>query len=316
MDLPDARLDLAVANDAFRWVTGWGRLPDTPSARANGRTHGVAVTADGRVVVFRQADPAVVVLAPDGTCLDAWGDRFMGAHGLTLVEEDGVESLWVTDEHSGEVARLTLEGETVLRLDPPDHPAYSVGRYSPTWVAVHERRHGGDGALWVADGYGMNLVHRYDADGRYLGSLSGEEGTGAFNCPHAVWVDIRRAEPELYVADRSNRRFQVYDLDGSFRRTVGEGVLECPCTGVCYGDGLLVPELCARLTFLDADDRLIGFIGRNEAVCALPGWPDVAPGQLHEGLFNSPHSAAADSDGSLYVVEWIVGGRLTKLARC
>jgi hypothetical protein len=308
-------MDLAVADIVFEWVTGWGQLPDTPTARANGRTHSVAVTADGRVVVFRQADPAVVVLAPDGTCLDAWGDRFLGAHGLTLVEEDGREMLWVTDEHSGEVALFTLDGETVRRLDPPDHPAYRTGRYSPTWVAVHERRHGGDGAVWVADGYGMNLVHRYDADGRYRQGLSGEEGAGAFNCPHALWVDTRRAEPELYVADRGNRRFQVYDLDGVFKRTVGEGVLGCPCTGVPYGYGLLVPELCARLTFLDADDELIGFVGRNEAACALAGWPEVAPDQIRDGLFNSPHSAAADADGNLYVVEWIVGGRLTKLVR-
>jgi hypothetical protein len=168
----------------------------------------------------------------------------------------------------------------------------------------------------VADGYGMSLVHRYDAGGRYLGSLSGEEGGGAFACPHAVWVDLRRAEPELYVADRGNRRLQVYDLDGVFKRTVGEGVLECPCTGVRYGDGLLVPELCARLTFLDADDRLVGYLGRNEAACGLPGWPEVAPEQIQAGKFNSPHAAAADAEGNLYVVEWIVGGRLTKLARC
>ncbi|HLT48215.1 MAG TPA: hypothetical protein VK002_13355 [Rubricoccaceae bacterium] len=309
-------MDLAVANNAFQWVAGWGRLPDSPGTRANGRTHGVAVTADGRVVVFRQADPAVVVLEPDGTPSSTWGDRFAGAHGLTLVEEDGRELLWVTDEHSGEVAKLTLDGETVLALDPPDLPAYRAGRYAPTWVAVHERRHGGSGDVWVADGYGMSLVHRYDADGRYRMSLSGEEGAGRFDCPHAVWVDTRRAEPELYVADRGNRRLQVYDLDGTHKRTVGEGVLECPCTGVRYGDGLVVPELCARLTFLDADDRLVGYLGRNEAACALPGWPEVAPEQIRDGRFNSPHATAADAAGNLYVVEWIVGGRLTKLSRC
>ncbi|SRR5690606_8684136 len=309
-------MELVVANATFEWVPGWGSLPDAPGVRENGRTHGIAVTADGRVVVCRQADRAVVVLEPDGACADAWGDRFAGAHGLTLVEEDGEERLWLTDEHSGEVAQLTLSGETVRRLDPPGHPAYGTERYAPTWVAVHEPRHGGDGAVWVADGYGANLVHRYDADGRYLGSLTGEEGAGAFDCPHAVWVDTRRAEPELYVADRGNRRLQVYDLGGGYKRTVGEGVLECPCAGVRYGDGLLVPELCARLTLLDADDRLVGYLGRNEAACALPGWPEVAPEQIRAGLFNSPHSAAADADGNLYVVEWIVGGRLTKLARC
>ena len=308
-------MELAAANYAFRWIDGWGALPDTPAARANGRTHGVAVLRDGRVVVFRQADPAVVFLHPDGSLDAAWGDRFTGAHGLTLVEDDGEERLWLTDEHSGEVALLTLTGETVRTLDRPDHPAYRDGRYAPTWVAVHERRHGGTGDVWVADGYGQSLVHRYDAAGRYLQILDGTGGAGAFDCPHALWIDTRSGAPELYVADRGNRRFQVFDLEGSYRRTVGEGALECPCTGVRYGDGLLVPELCARLTFLDADDRLEGYLGRNEAACGLPGWPEVAPEEIRPGAFNSPHSAAADAAGNVYVVEWIVGGRLTKLER-
>lgn len=308
-------MDIVAPGHAYHWIDGWGDLPGTPSAQSNGRTHGIAVLADGRVVVFRQADPAVVVLAPDGALLDAWGDRFAGAHGLTVVQDDGEERLWVTDEASGEVAKLTLAGETILSLGSPDHPAYRGGRYAPTWVAVHERRHGGAGDIWVADGYGMNLVHRYREDGLYLDSLDGTEGAGAFDCPHAVWIDHRRGEPELYIADRGHKRLQVYGLDGVYRRTVGEGVLDCPCTGVVSGDHLLVPELGGRLTILDADDRLVGFLGRNDAASALPGWPEVAPENLREGLFNSPHAAAVDADGTLYVVEWIVGGRVTKLAR-
>ncbi len=29
--------------------------------------------------------------------------------------------------------------------------------------------------------------------------------------------------------------------------------------------------------------------------------------------FNSPHSLAADANGNLYVSEWLIGGRYTKL---
>ncbi len=29
--------------------------------------------------------------------------------------------------------------------------------------------------------------------------------------------------------------------------------------------------------------------------------------------FNSPHSLATDADGNLYVSEWLIGGRYTKL---
>ncbi len=309
-------MDIAALGLTYHWIDGWGHLPDTPSAMQNGRTHGVAVLTDGRVVVFRQADPAVVVLGPDGTCLDAWGSRFAGAHGLTAVDERGQPRLWVTDEVSGEVSKLTLDGDTLLTLEPPVHPAYAAGRYAPTWVAVDERRHGGSGDVWVADGYGASLVHRYTERGHYVGSLDGTDGAGAFNCPHAVWIDRRRGEPELYVADRGHRRLQVFGLDGCFRRTAGDSVLDCPCTGVVVGDHLVVPELSGRLTVLDAGDGFVGHVGFNDGVCALPGWPDVSADHLREGRFNSPHAAAVDADGSLYVVEWILGGRVTKLARC
>ncbi len=299
---------------SYEWIEHWAAIPDTPSGRANGRTHGVAVAADGSVLVFHQADPAVLRFDPDGRLMAAWGDRFPGAHGMTLARCDGDEHLWLTDEHTGEVVRTTLDGRTVQTLDRPDLPAYRDGRYSPTWVAVAGEGFGGD--VWVADGYGMNYVHRYDRDGRYLGSLDGTEGeAGAFDCPHGLWIDARRGTPELCIADRGNRRIQVYDLDGRFVRAWGDDVFRLPCGGAVQGDVLYVPELCARLAVLDAEDRLVCYLGRNEAACDVPGWPDHAPERILPGRFNSPHAMAVAPDGSLFVVEWIVGGRITKLAR-
>ena len=36
---------------------------------------------------------------------------------------------------------------------------------------------------------------------------------------------------------------------------------------------------------------------------------------VQEGNFNRPHSAVADAQGNIYVVEWSTGGRVTKLER-
>jgi hypothetical protein len=274
------------------------------------------VASGGTVIVFRQADPAVLVFDAQGVLLDTWGDRFLGAHGLTLVEEGEDEALWLTDQDSGEVVQTTLGGEALFQLEAPPVAIYEGGGYAPTSVAVFEERWGGNGDVWVADGYGMNHVHRYDRTGRYLGSINGEEGAaGAFDCPHGIWFDTRRSEPELYVADRGNRRLQVYDPEGAFKRAVGADVLGCPCAGGVYGEELYVPELCARIAILDADDQLVRYIGRNESACDRPDWPDLPARDLQAGSFNSPHSLAVDEGGSLYVVEWIVGGRITKLER-
>ncbi len=300
----------------YRWIDNWARTPETESSRTNGRTHGVVVTKAGDVVVFHQADPAVLIFAADGTLQDAWGHGFLSAHGMTLVEEDGTEYLWLTDENSAAVVKTTLDGAIVQSLQKPSHPVYATGRYVPTWIGVAEERYGGNGDIWVADGYGSSYVHRYDRSGRYLQSINGEEGeAGAFRCPHALWVDHRRTEPRLYIADRGNRRIQVYDLEGSFQKACGADILTSPCGFVTYGDWLLIPELRARLTILDGEDHLVGYLGSNEQVCDIPGWPNHESALIREGKFNSPHGMAVDSAGNLFVVEWIIGGRITKLEK-
>ena len=52
-------------------------------------------------------------------------------------------------------------GEELLELPFPEHDAYKQSRYSPTSVAVDEIFDGGTGDVWVADGYGASLVHRF-----------------------------------------------------------------------------------------------------------------------------------------------------------
>src|SRR5439155_17718735 len=126
--------------------------------------------------------------------------------------------------------------------------------WSPTAVAYVEE----SGDVWVADGYGKNLVHRFGAAGRLLQTLTGEEGTGRFDCPHGIVVDRRRAEPEVYVSDRANARIQVYDINGQFRRVVGQGIVVTPTDMAVVGDELALTDFTqARVTILDTNDHLI-----------------------------------------------------------
>jgi hypothetical protein len=64
----------------------------------------------------------------------------------------------------------------------------------------------------------------------------------------------------------------------------------------------------------NAADRLFGRLGFQTGADSLQGWPNNRE-SVHEGKFNSPHSAAADAQGNIFVVEWITGGRVTKLER-
>lgn len=308
----------------YEWHDHWARIPDTESGRQNGRTHGVVATAAGDVCVFNQADPGVLVFGRDGQVKASWGDRFGGAHGMTLVREGDVEYLWLTDERSHEVVKTTLDGTTVQTLPEPDHDAYrDGGRYVPTWVAVNEEGRGGNGDVWVADGYGSSLVHRFDKRGNYLGSLSGERGhAGRFACPHGIAFRFDARDdggPELYVADRGNARVQVFDAEGAFKRVVGARTLHSPCM-FDFRDGLcLVPELFGRVDLLDENDELVAMLGDNGFATQQPGWPNHNitghPERIQPCRFNSPHGACFGPDGSIYVAEWIVGGRVTRLER-
>ncbi len=313
-------MQLQAKDLTYEWIDNWITVPDhacTCSGEPDGRTHGVAVSHTGDVFIFHQAKPALLHYSPDGELKNSWGEDFPGAHGLTLVEEDGQELLWLVDSVTGRVLKTTLTGEVLLEIHQPDHPVYQQGaKYSPTWVAVNETRFGGNGDVWLADGYGSSLIHRYDASGKHLHSISGDEGAGGkFNCPHGISFRFDPAGNELVIADRGNRQIQVYDAQGRFIRAFGQDVLHSPCV-VAFDDGRwVVPELLARVTILNADGSLVGYLGETPDCRKIPGWPNVSADALSQGRFNSPHSLAVSPQGDLYVVEWIIGGRVTKLAR-
>jgi hypothetical protein len=108
------------------------------------------------------------------------------------------------------VAMYSLDGDEVLRLPKPDLEIYTTERYSPTQVAVDEERFGGSGDIWVTDGYGQMVVHCFDRNGAYRFTIDGAAGAGTFSEPHSVFIDRRAGSPELYVADRGNRRIQAF----------------------------------------------------------------------------------------------------------
>jgi hypothetical protein len=82
------------------------------------------------------------------------------------------------------------------------------------------------------------------------------------------------------------------------------------------GSGALVTEAphYARLTVLDENDRLVCALGVSDEVCTMEGFANSRE-LVKPGKFVTPHAVAADPLGNLFVVEWILGGRITKLAK-
>lgn len=301
----------------YEWLDNWIRIPQTPSARDNGRTHAVVEAADGSIFVYHQAQDGLLRYDPDGGLMWArGGDRWVGAHGMTIVREGNEEFLWLADQASTEVCKVTLEGETVLKVERPDHERYrgeAARPYIPTWAAQNPL----NGDVWVGDGYGSWLVHRYDREGNYLSTLTGSDEMGELHESHGVNFRAVNGGVELWITDRANRRVQIFDGEGRFLR--GTDVTHSPCCFSFLGDEVLIPELFTGVKILNADTlELIEEVGDSPHVSrdeGVPqGWPNLAGTQwVKPGAFNSPHGGTFLANGDIVITEWIVGGRITRL---
>ncbi len=66
----------------------------------------------------------------------------------------------------------------------------------------------------MTDGYRNARVHRFTRDGRLVKSWGTPgNGEGQFHLPHSIAFDD---DGKLYVADRANKRIQIFTPDGEF----------------------------------------------------------------------------------------------------
>lgn len=292
----------------YEWLDNWGKLPATIKF---GYTHGVEVDSKDNLYIHNTSDNPIVVLDRDGNFIKSWGKEFQGgAHGMYLSEENGQEFLYFADVLRCIVAKYTVGGEKIWEMGAPKRDdIYGQGGFKPTDVCVAP-----NGDFYVMDGYGKPWVHRYSADAKYIDSFGGlGNGPGQLSCPHGGWVDTRRDEPELYIADRGNNRIQVFTLDGKHKRFITEAQ-DRPCCFYEHKGDLYIPDLNSRVTILDKNDKLITHLGEAPEMYKTPGWPNIQY-KLQPGKFSSPHAVCVDSHGDIYVGEWISTGRVTKLKR-
>ena len=131
------------------------------------------------------------------------------------------------------------------------------------------------------------------------------------------WLDERSADPTLVVADRANARLQWFDMDGNHVQTLGGFLF--PADIDTQGELMVVPDLHARITLLDKDNKVITQLGDDE------GWRAKVLGsnftmrakrkEWPPGRFVHPHDACFDKDGNIFVAEWVDTGRVTKLLK-
>lgn len=303
----------------------WGALPGGLEWQT---THNVAIDASGLVYITHQGVgkkqiDTVLVFEPSGKFVRSFGREWWGGgHGIDVRRDGGEEFLYLTNTwKSPKVVKATLAGEIVWKKERPEAKEYENQKaaYNPTNVAFCP-----DGSFFVGDGYGSNYMLKFDADARLVKVFGGTgTGSGQFRTPHGNWVDTRDpGKPVLVVCDRANARLQTFDLDGSHLATTEKGTVLFPANIDIRGDVLLVPDLHARVSLFDRENKPIVHLGEDKAwrervVSSLSKGPAVRaqPKLWEPGKFVHPHDACFDKDRNIYVAEWVEGGRITFLKK-
>jgi len=198
----------------------------------------------------RMAAPRVLGFDPEGKFLDAWGGPadsyewpqrehgmqidhqgyvWIGGNNCPAQNEPGLEP--VADDH---LLKFTLDGEFVMQIGRSNSSggnADTVNLHEPADAVVYQPTN----ELFVADGYGNHRVAVFDADTgafkrmwgafgntpedddqcpyTFLDSVPDGPGPQQFSIVHAIRVST---DGMVYVADRENRRVQVFTIEGEY----------------------------------------------------------------------------------------------------
>lgn len=289
--------------------------------------HEMVQVRDGRLfMIGDHSHNQMLVFHPNGMIQESWGAVWPGGHGLTKVEENGEEFLFVTDSglwksgngafrQTGRVSKIDLNGREIFSIS---HPV-SVGAYepkmffNPTEVAVAP-----NGDIYVADGYGSNFVLRYDRNGKFISRFGGKEGvplTQRLNSPHGIAVDTRSgaANATLLITSRGDNCFHRFSLEGDYLATIPTpGAFVCRpviagnevYAGACWSKdavGKFLPMAAGFVVVIDANDKVVAAPG-----AFAPEYQEekLKPLLRNEDVFEHAHDVCVMENGDLLVCQW------------
>jgi DNA-binding beta-propeller fold protein YncE len=273
----------------FRPADNWAQFP--PGATWQTMT-AVDIDSKGVVYVLQRGEPSkVMAFDSTGRLLRSWGQgRFPSAHGLRVDRQDNV---WVTDRSLQQVLKFSPQGKLLMALGTKGVQGNNESKDAlngPSDVVIAP-----NGDIFVSDGESTNTrIVKYAKDGQFI-KFWGSKGPepGQLDVPHSI---VMNSKGQLYVADRSNKRVEIFDQNGRYLDQMSN-------VGTPYGlfmtkgDVLYVvdgTQRKERLTIVDAKDKKVL--------------------DHFEGGLEGAHMLAVDSAGSIYVAE-VRGKSVKKFVR-
>jgi DNA-binding beta-propeller fold protein YncE len=312
-----------------------------PAGSHLGEVAGVAVNSKRHIFVFSRTGQRSTVhgasaaqlfeFGPDGTFIREIGQNLYGFAFAHTVRIDKDDNIWATDEGTNMVMKLSPAGNVLMVLGrraeaveapppeprPGEQPRPQWGGFNRPTDVTWDRA----GNIFIADGYNNSRVVKVDPKGRWVKTWGtrGKE-PGQFNILHSIASD---SKGNVYVGDRTNRRIQVFDGDGTFLK---QFTIDVPFTkppNVMLGGD-------------PANGNALAVSGAPWAICITPSpseflyVADAVPGRIYKltldgkvvGVlgeagkepkqFGWIHEIACPSENELYVAE-LLNWRMQKL---
>jgi DNA-binding beta-propeller fold protein YncE len=260
-----------------------------PDGMKWGAASSVGFNSAGHIFVFNRGASPLVEFDQHGTFVRVLGEgRYTRPHGMRIDRQDNI---WTTDVNGHTVTKMSPSGEILLTLGTKgqagnwDEGANTRLLNEPTDIAITAA---GDFFIVEGHGRGEGRVLKFDKNGKFIRSWGGNgNGPGQFNQPHSIAVDSKGL---VYVADRENRRVEVFDSDGKYLKEWKFAGLPCGFFLSRDGQLYLTSGFAGQILKLDSNGKAIAAMGQ--------------PGK-GLGEFGEAHYMAMAPNGDIYVADTI-----------
>ena len=306
-----------------------------------GEVLGVAVNSKGELAVlnhpgtattgplFGNATTQILLFDRNGRLIREIGHGVYGFGYGHSIRYDRYDNLWLVDKGTDSVVKFDPSGKVVMNLGrrpegfdsghiqhPKQAEAVAVDGWfgSPTDVTWDQ-----DDNIYVSDGYVNSRIAKIDKNGDWIkswgkygkGGKNADENPYSIDNPHNLQAD---RQGNIYVADRGNRRIQVFDREGNFERFL---FLNAPYDKTHH----------PALGNLPKDPSMRPDQTEPWAMCISPTTPqylfvvDAEPGRLYKmtldgkilgmlgssgrrmGQFNWAHAIACPSENTVFIAD-------------
>lgn len=241
---------------------------------------GVECDSKGRIYVLHRGEPPLLQFDRKGRYIKGWGEgTFKVAHGLRVDADDNV---WTTDNALHVVRKFSPEGKLLLTLGEEGKAAPDEKHFRSPDDLVFNRA----GEIYIADAGNGRVVH-LKKDGSWIGAWGSKgpkdrpHGPSEFAAAHGIAID---RDGRIYVADRGNKRIQVFGPNGNF-------IAQWSGFGQPFGVLVVRNELLVS----DGDANTISHLTLKDGKM-VQQWGNGE-------MLKLPHLMAVAPDASLYVAE-------------